>query len=163
MTEAEYRAKLKKYHICVNCKTVDAYTMNGRSHCAECARKDAEKKRELLKVDANREKNNFATAKWREKMSEQGKCPRCGKKSAPNRKLCVECLAYSRQASARRRRENGTRTWDMRNEEGTCFICGKPAIAGKKMCRGCYEQRLPAAMRNLEKARANQIWKGAMA
>ena len=46
MTESEYREKLKANHICRDCKQTDAYTLAGRTYCAECAEKMANRKRE---------------------------------------------------------------------------------------------------------------------
>lgn len=45
MTESEYRAKLKANHICRDCKQTDAYTLAGRTYCAECAEKMANRKK----------------------------------------------------------------------------------------------------------------------
>ena len=59
MTESEYRAKLKANHICRDCKQTDAYTLAGRTYCAECARKWQIAKK---KKDRNPEKNT--TQKW---------------------------------------------------------------------------------------------------
>ena len=59
MTESEYRAKLKANHICRDCKKTDAYTLAGRTYCAECAEKWQIAKE---KKDLNPEKNT--THKW---------------------------------------------------------------------------------------------------
>lgn len=45
MELADYRKLLKKHHICRDCKKQDAYTLAGRTYCAECAQKQAEAKR----------------------------------------------------------------------------------------------------------------------
>ncbi len=154
MTEAEYRAKLKSYHICVNCKTTDAYTLSGRRCCAECARKNAERKQIRMGNETYREKAVKASAEWRARMKEEKRCSRCGKSLSDGwgRKMCVECLAYCRNYRAAYRRKQGARTWEMRNEDGSCYICGKPSIQGTKMCQDCYRQRIPIAMENLKKA-----------
>lgn len=165
MTEKEWKDKLKANHICVNCKKTDAYTMAGRSYCAECAEKMAEKKRELRHDEAYRLKSLQDAAEWRKRMAEEHRCTRCGKTlpRGHGKKLCVECLVYSKRKCEERRRSKGVRTWDMRNEEGTCFICGKPSIHGKRMCQSCYEQRLPGMMENLRKAWENNTWRTAKA
>lgn len=37
MTNAEWRKRLKAAHLCRECKKQDAYTLGGRTYCAECA------------------------------------------------------------------------------------------------------------------------------
>lgn len=166
MTEKEWKDKLKSNHICVNCKQTDAYTMAGRRLCAECAGRAAERVLKKRNTDeAYRLQAVQRTKEWRKRKAEEHCCPRCGK-PLPNgyeKKLCVECLAYSRKRNEGIRREKGARTWEMRNEDGTCYICGETAIEGKRMCKSCYESRLPSMMKNLEKAWENNAWRTAKA
>ena len=74
MTESEYRAKLKAHHICRDCKQTDAYTLAGRTYCADCAQKMANRKRE--KRDESREEYNAKMAEYRKKLIEENRCSR---------------------------------------------------------------------------------------
>ena len=74
MTESEYRAKLKANHICRDCKQTDAYTLAGRTYCAECAEKMANRKKE--KRSEYREEYNAKMAEYREKLIEENRCSR---------------------------------------------------------------------------------------
>ena len=107
MTESEYRAKLKAHHICRECKKTDAYTLAGRTYCADCAKKMANRKRE--KRTESREEYNAKRAEYRKKLIEEKRCSRCGKKLSYGwkRKLCIECLTYFRRKAEERRREKG--------------------------------------------------------
>ena len=78
MTESEYRAKLKAHHICRDCKKTDAYTLAGRTYCADCAKKMANRKREK-RTDA-REEYNANRAEYRKKLIEEKRSSLCGKK-----------------------------------------------------------------------------------
>ena len=107
MTESEYRAKWTKNHICRDCKQTDAYTLAGRTYCADCAEKMANRKKE--KRSESREEYNAKMAEYRKKLIEEKRCSRCGKKLSDGwkRKLCIECLTYSRRKAQERRREKG--------------------------------------------------------
>ena len=152
MTESEYRAKLKANHICRDCKQTDAYTLAGRTYCADCAKKMANRKRE--KRTESREEYSAKRAEYRKKLIEEKRCSRCGKKLPDGwkRKLCIECLTYFRRKAEERRREKGQKTWDMRCQDGVCFVCGAKSMDGKRMCQACYDKRVPIAIENLKKA-----------
>ena len=49
MTTQEWRRKLKAAHLCRDCKKQDAYTLSGRTRCAECAEREAEAQRKRRK------------------------------------------------------------------------------------------------------------------
>ena len=88
------------------------------------------------------------------KLIEENHCSRCGKKLSDGwkRKLCIECLTYSRRKAQERRREKGKKPWDMRCQDGVCFVCGAKSMDGKKMCKSCYDKRVPISIENLKKA-----------
>ena len=158
MTEQEYRSSLKRHHICRNCKQTDAYTLAGRTYCAECAEKDAEKKRKLRENEEYRQKAIQTTKEWRIRNTAENRCARCGK-SLPTgwkNKCCCECLTYSRKKAKERRQKAGSLTWDMRRCDGICFICGEPTIWTRKMCEECYQKRIDGMIQNLEKAHEKQ-------
>ena len=84
MTESEYRAKLKANHICLDCKQNDANTLTGRTYCAECAEKMANRKKE--KRSEHREEYNSQMAEYRKKLIEEKRCSRCEKKKTKKKK-----------------------------------------------------------------------------
>lgn len=158
MTQKEYRKLLKQNHICRNCKKQDAYTLNGRTYCAECAEKNAEQKRNARKKDGG-EKDRIACRKHQEKNRKEHKCVYCGRKLQEdyNYKTCVYCRAKNRKYLEQRRREAGMISWDMRCSSDICFQCGKnPPIEGKRLCKECYEKKVQTCMPIFEK----MAWKG---
>lgn len=137
MTDSEFRAKRKKAHVCTQCGKEDAYTMMGRSRCADCAevarkscekaRQDPVKYRKILDCNLNK--------KYRRK--EAGLCPRCGKPTNNGRVHCEECLKKERMRYKR------NKEYVERGEYGKCYICNKrEAIPGKRLCEECYERNL---------------------
>lgn len=103
MTKKEYRNLLKKHHFCRDCKKQDAFTLNGRTYCAECAEKIAERKRNERKKDGG-EKERIACKKHREKNKKEHKCVYCGRKMPEdyNYKTCVYCRAIKRKSQKKR-------------------------------------------------------------
>lgn len=153
MTQQEYRQKLKKYHICRECKKQDAYTLNGRTYCADCAEKIAERKRKERAKDGGL-KNKIACKKWKEKNESEHRCKKCGRALADSYtyKTCEYCRAKQRERLRKRRIENGILPWDMRCNSDVCFQCGKKTpISGKRLCKECYESKLKVCMPQFEK------------
>lgn len=87
---------LKTVRRCVQCGKQDAYTLNGRTYCAECMEwRNAyyQKRREdpeYAKKWADR------STERRRRFRESGLCPRCGKKPEPPYSLCAKCRAKNR-------------------------------------------------------------------
>ena len=65
MTQKEFRDLRKKAGVCRDCGKEDAYTMAGRTYCAECAEKDRLRKEEARKCPEKRQKCLHSTVKWR--------------------------------------------------------------------------------------------------
>ena len=162
MTEAEWKNALKAHHICPNCKSVDAYTMAGRRLCANCAEKDAAAHRKLRESEDYRNRCTNLTRRWRSAAAADGRCTRCGREKPEGYrfKVCTECRGYCRKSAQERREKAGKIPRVVMQMDGKCSLCGKDVIPGKKVCEKCYAVILPAAMRNLEKARENQVWRG---
>ena len=152
MTESEYRAKLKANHICRDCKQTDAYTLAGRTYCAECAEKMANRKKG--KRQESREEYNAQMAEYRKKLIEENRCSRCGKKLSDGwkRKTCIECLTYSRRKAQDRRREKGQKPWNMKYQNEICFICVAKSLDGKTLCKSCYYKIVPFSIKKKKKA-----------
>lgn len=134
MTEAEYRALKKKHHICRDCGAQDAYTLAGRTYCAECAEKyriRVAKRRETA-GDILRQRQ----AEIRRKRAEEGRCVRCGGRT-DGHKTCKAC----RMETAANRRKRTGRDWSMRVSGFECFFCGGEPMEGRKICEACYRQK----------------------
>ena len=151
--ERKWRTLKKQNHICIDCGRQDAYTLNGRTRCAECAQKDAARRRETRDNVKNAESSKAARDRWRA----EGRCTRCGKtKWNDGYMTCPECRAYCIKRRAEKRTSNYPR-----GEHGICWLCNKePVIPGKRLCETCQA----GALERLEKARAhtdseNHIWR----
>lgn len=132
---AEYYAKNQR---CKRCGKQDAYTLNGRSFCYECA----QKKREHSANHYKQHKDE-AVAKMRERrerLTEEGVCYVCGKRKADSdKRSCAICRA---RANARHRKSP--------RDAHYCFLCNKrPRVEGTSLCEVC----LPAARDRAANAR----------
>lgn len=153
MTLQEYRKKQKKYHICRDCGNQDAFTLSGRTYCAECAAKQAAAKREQRAKDGGK-KNQEACKKWRDKNIAEHKCVYCGRPLTENYKYktCEYCRAKMRKRLEEKRRQDGVMTWDMRCSSDYCFQCGKnPPIEGGRLCEKCYEKKIKTCIPQFER------------
>lgn len=144
MTETEWRKCLKAAHLCRECKKQDAYTLGGRTYCAECAAKGAERKRKARQDDEYRKRDNLASRKWHAEKAASGLCVYCGKrKPESGRKVCRTCSKKMWERKRDKRIEAGM-NWP-RGANGYCWLCNKrKAIEGKKLCQVCYEKRMTA-------------------
>lgn len=156
----EWTRQLKANHLCVDCKQQDAYTLNGRARCFECAEKYARECRErrAKAPDAYNEAQRELRARWRE----NGKCTNCGqeKPSWEHHRVCVACRVkmYRFKKEQRESRDD----WFPRGTPGLCYFCLHPVMEGKKVCQSCYDARMPGLEKAREAARAgksNHIWK----
>lgn len=132
----EYKRLLKSLHICPNCKRQDAYTLSGRRYCAECAAKDAERKRKWRAEHA--QENRAGVHQVEQKRAEAGLCIRCGKrKPATGNKVCCMCN-LKRSRKRREKQVQQGMNWP-RGANGYCWRCNKrPAMDGKRLCVECY-------------------------
>ena len=89
----ETKALRRKLHLCVVCGTKDAYTMNGRSRCAECVRKDTEYCRKKRGYNAFVQPQDRPEKPWKNRpRGANGYCWQCNKRqNVPGRNLCAEC------------------------------------------------------------------------
>ena len=143
MTEAEYRALKKKHHICPHCGKQDAYTLAGRTLCAECAERERVRKETSRKAPEARKKENEYAKAERARRRAANLCLYCGKRpAAQGHTMCGVCLAKQRRYKNRRDREKGRRMWDERTNGTGCFMCGEPCVEGKKLCEKHMIQRI---------------------
>ncbi len=140
MTMSEWRKRLKAAHICRDCGKQDAYTLGGRTNCAECAEKGAAKKRAWY--EANRELEKTRQAEQRAKRAQNGMCVYCGKRRPePGRKLCGWCHAKQNRRNHEKRIAEGI-NWP-RGANGYCWLCNKRMAAeGKRLCQTCIDNQM---------------------
>lgn len=144
ITRKEYYDMRKNAKVCVKCGKEDAYTMNGRSNCAECAEKIRDWFREYRKDPSEKERRKNRKIEHRLKMVEEGKCIRCGKKNTGPYKTCPHCLAKKRNYNRNKNHEKSA-------TKGVtlCWQCNKEKmLPGYKLCAKCYDMKMKA----LEKA-----------
>lgn len=103
----EYRENLKKYHLCMNCKNQDAYTLNNHLFCYECTCK------RLGHEPIIREKKTKQWTLPRNERSSHNLCYKCGKPSLNIEKkwgigevkLCKECYEKNCENAKIRKRK----------------------------------------------------------
>jgi hypothetical protein len=129
--------------------------MAGRTYCAECAAKEAEKKRRWR--ENNPGVNAQRVRERTRKLREQGKCPKCGNQLTDSRyKICAKCRARATKYKAEQRTCNYPR-----GENDICWQCNKqPVKDGFNLCADCYEKKV--ANINIVNANRNNrdhIWR----
>lgn len=151
MTENEYKRieyKVRRNDgLCTRCGREDAYTMAGRSMCAECAENARERKARQYADDDRRQRMYAQHRNGKQKRRDAGICPECGRPATPEYSTCEYCRAKHRNYMRR------YRNTAPRGENGLCWQCNKnEAIPGKRVCQTCYERLLDSA----EKGRISQ-------
>lgn len=138
---ADYRF-WRKLSRCVRCHAKDAFTMNGRCMCAECAEKRNACNRAYRQAHPEfREAQALYNKKRRERLKASGMRYVCGKrKAAAGKTLCVYCAGknnrFRREAYAERHADDTKRGTD-----GMCYRCRKePPAPGRKLCAECYRK-----------------------
>lgn len=140
ISERGFYSMRKKAHVCVKCGKEDAYTMNGRANCAECADKIRNWFREYRKDQSERERRVTYRREQRKRMEEEGKCIRCGKKNTGTYKTCPRCLAKKRNYNRKKNQEKAA-------TKGVtlCWQCNKEKmLPGYKLCSKCYDMKMKA-------------------
>ena len=155
--QREYRGVLKHLHLCRDCKKMDAFTLSGKSRCAECTEKARIQRGKYMQNPENRAKSLTADRERRAERIENGCCAACG---APlydsSYKLCPKCRAKCRARNARAARKRGV----LPRTDGICWQCNRAPVAlGRGLCASCYEKKVPISLKNIEKARENNPWR----
>ena len=149
--EREY---CKRLHICRYCKSQDAYTLSGRTLCAECAAEEAERKRRKRAKDKEyRKAQNESVKRWRDNNADKGICSYCGKRKTDGiHKTCDYCRQKLKEQARERRAKTQVSNYP-RGENGYCYQCNKNmAIPGYKLCKECYDRKIIIALDNFELA-----------
>ena len=173
MTQAEIYAYYKNRHRCVRCHKQDAYTLSGRSYCAECCEK--ERLRGKLRYPADKGRRSRRAATLKAERLENGLCPECGgPQDKPGRQMCESCAARKRERRRVKREAAGCETLTSMRErsyDGFCYHCGKPVKVGVtfahepfRVCEQCYQNTVAAAAKGRAAMRAKytviQDWTG---
>ena len=155
----EWRRMQKAAHICRQCGETDAYTLMGRTYCAQCAEKNAAAKQN--ERDRKPGTNAQNVRKCREKRRAEGRCDRCGKpKSDDGYVLCGRCRGITRKQARERRIENGVNF--PRGANGYCWQCNKRmAATGYKLCEECLaaKRRVCADLNGRPRENQNHVWR----
>lgn len=149
--DADRKRWLHSQGVCVNCLTVDAYTMAGRWLCAECA----EMKRERCKEYRTNNKEKFSAyfSKRRETAKRDGLCRDCG---APAYNGTLYCYAHLwRHRIAQRKYREKSRPY---KRDGQCLWCDADAVEGYKYCKDCLERKREILARNRKPPGENHPW-----
>lgn len=133
MTQSEFdkrrREVRKSAGLCIKCGQEDAYTMAGRSRCANCSEISR-------KTDQKRKEKNVK--RWKDTLDrrrESGVCPRCGGETSDGYVTCERCRKKQRIYYHVHKVDK------QRGENGTCYICNKNmAMQDKRLCQTCYEK-----------------------
>lgn len=160
-TQKETRKWLKEHHLCKECYSKDAYTLSGRTLCAECAAKAAERKRFAKAKNAEYKQRQIeAVKKWRKEKAESGLCSRCGKRKTDGiHKTCDYCRYKMKQRRREERAKVATTNYP-RGENGYCWQCNKNmALPGYRLCQECYSKKIIVSMVNLKLANANNPYR----
>lgn len=147
---------------CVWCHKQDAFTLNGRTYCADCIEKahSYRKKWEAKNsVEISLKKKNL-----RAERADAGLCTKCGIKLPDNHyKMCSSCRAYNTRRKREEMQRKGMMTITMKQErswDGFCYRCGNPVKQGEtargtpiRLCEQCYESLVDAGKKGLQKIR----------
>lgn len=154
--QAYYKSQMR----CVKCHGQDAFTLYGRSYCAECAELFRTYNRKCYASGGGAKERERKKAQ-REKRREESLCTRCGKPLGSDAiyLTCDQCRAKARNA---KRKETEKRTGyptgaaKSRWQYGECCKCGAPVKEGDtvrgtpfRYCERCYADSAAA----LKKAR----------
>lgn len=152
----EFREYRKWRHLCVDCGTQDAYTMVGRTRCADCAEKhNAGSRKSWAESSEVREKKAAAKKAFLAYRRENRLCTVCGDQLPPppySFVTCPSCRAENRRRLEEKRREKGVIPAALYPLWSLCTICGQPRMEGTtawggepiKLCQRCYENTVKA-------------------
>ena len=132
----------REHHICTACKKKDAYTIAGRTYCAECTEKRNARRR-ITESGQKKSRSDYDRAR-KERLASNGVCIQCGKrKTEDGKKICAFCGSIrNRKARQRRRDLNPDINWP-RGDNGICYVCNRrPATNGMRTCTECREKMI---------------------
>lgn len=137
MTDSEFYRLRKKAGVCPRCGREDAFTMTGRSFCADCAEKARANKAAQYAVEEKKIRMYAQHCNGQKKRRDMGLCPTCGRPATPGYSTCEYCRAKHRNYM-RNYRNSFTR-----GQYGICWQCNKrEALPGKRVCQSCYDMKI---------------------
>ena len=152
---AQYYKSLKR---CVRCHKQDAYTLNGRSYCFECAEQSRRYSKE--KYQKVKEKQVDWKKKLREERLSKGLCYICGRPQDKAGRKCCELCAAKDRIRYQSHRKPGTLSHQEaldRVNDSLCYRCGNPIKQGLtadlkpyKVCERCWQDNVKAAQKGKE-------------
>jgi len=154
----DLRAWWKSTGKCTSCGKQDAYTLGGRSWCAECAehRRISQQGRDLTR--------QYARVKaQRDERRAAGLCTQCGRELPKGVSysfvMCPVCRAKAQQTAIKKRRRQGIVPRNEFVERGLCALCGKNKPADIELtfldrktvlCESCYKRSEEACRKGRE-------------
>lgn len=147
-----YYERAKAQGTCYACGKEDAYTLIGKTLCADCMKKRVDNNRKCRErhKEENRKKNHEIILK----LKSEGICTVCRhRKAQQGYTTCKHCRDQAVIRRKKRRPNNGKLSPEQALYCGLCTRCRKePHMEGRKLCPDCYADALKA----LEKARVTQ-------
>lgn len=160
-SQRECRSYYKSIQRCVRCHKKDAYTMNGRSYCAECAEKERDRSKKRYEHD--KERRSKRAKELKEERMSNGLCYRCGRpQDKEGRGLCKRCAAMKRETKRRNAPEDAITIQERieRSYDGFCYKCGKTTKKGLnqnfqsyRLCEKCWQDACKAAEKGRQSER----------
>lgn len=142
----ETRAFFHGLERCTECGAKDAFTMNGRWLCADCAEKYREYNRKYYERNADNVANRRKAV--RSYRRDHHLCTECGKplSESYSYNTCEVCRAANRRKRGILRRQKGIIPRSQWRELGLCMRCGAPRMKGWlawehkeiELCEKCY-------------------------
>ena len=152
----ETRAFLRNLGICPVCGKEKLF--GDEKQCIECRLKANERRKPLTDEQKERYSKHFKIQQkeLRDSRSEQGICPRCGKRQvAKGKKKCQICLDYDAYIH-RKRTFNQKDIKEYRKENHLCYHCGKEIDREDgQLCQSCLERCKQAGLASGGK---NKYW-----
>lgn len=151
MTQSEkqslnnYRAMLKRNHFCRECLRQDAFTLSGRTYCADCSEKRKKQRRDGASPESKLQ-DSVRHKELRDQRRGEHKCVGCGKQleSQDKHVYCSVCRA-KRKKNSDTYRAKFNKNYP-RGENGICFQCNKAvAMEGRRLCSDCYDKAVKSA------------------
>ena len=145
----EWAQMRKAAHVCVDCGKQDKRTLDGKCQCLQCAKKRADRRRELRDPQHDKELRAARKAKWKA----AGLCTTCGQpKEEADKAMCATCKVKFKLRKAKQKIKEGKLP---RGANGKCYQCNRaPAIEGKRLCQACYDKKIETLREN-----AKNRWK----
>lgn len=152
--------KRKLLQCCVKCGKQDAFTLIGKTTCAEC--NETQRKCDAKRNAERSEEYKEAKRQKRQEAKANGICTTCLKRTAmKGYAKCEKCRAayirYNKKRSLNSNKLSASEAYYC----GLCMQCRKkPHMEGRKQCPECYEKARQNALRvNANKDRSRHPWR----